>query len=143
MNDSSARILVIEDSLIQVRLIEALLNQHGDGEFTLECADTLKAGLRLLVRGGIDVVLLDLTLPHRSRESTVGGSPSLPTPFHSERYWLKLDNKRCIGSWLIVIMPPCGWFKSSVIQTQRETSSTKPTPVVSSRSSNFPCCMPI
>ena len=67
MIDSSARILVIEDSLIQVRLVEALLNQHGDGEFTLECADTLKAGLRLLVRGGIDVVLLDLTLPHRSR----------------------------------------------------------------------------
>ena len=63
MIDSSARILLIEDSLIQVRLIEALLNQHGDGEFTLECADTLKAGLRLLVRGGIDVVLLDLMLP--------------------------------------------------------------------------------
>ncbi len=63
MTHSHARVLLIEDNLFQVRVIDGLLKALGGSDFSLECADTLKSGLQLLARGGIDVVLLDLMLP--------------------------------------------------------------------------------
>ena len=63
MSDSCIRVLLIEDNPIQVRVIGGFLKEYGGTKFSLECAETLKSGLQLLTRGGIDVVLLDLMLP--------------------------------------------------------------------------------
>lgn len=52
-------VLLIEDSRLQARLVRALIA----GELEMEWADRLSAGLRRIAEGGIDAVLLDLTLP--------------------------------------------------------------------------------
>jgi signal transduction histidine kinase len=55
-----ATVLVIEDSPDQARLMEIILGNEG---FNVELAGWLKTGLERLAAGGIDVVLLDLSLP--------------------------------------------------------------------------------
>src|SRR5947209_9375534 len=56
----SHRVLLIEDSTTQAHLFTSLLQSSG---FQVEQADCLAAGLRRLSAGGINAVLLDLTLP--------------------------------------------------------------------------------
>ena len=63
MEMSSVRVLLLEDSRVQTRLIQELLSRQDGGAFCLECADCLTTGLHRLAIGGIDVVLLDLLLP--------------------------------------------------------------------------------
>jgi glutamate dehydrogenase (NAD(P)+) len=76
-----ARILVIEDSPTQAVLFASILETAG---FQVEQAGRLSAGLERLAAGGIDAVLLDLTLPdsegletfYRVRSQTQG--PAIP-----------------------------------------------------------------
>lgn len=63
MGEVPIRVLLMEDNLIQRRLIEGLLAKLADGMFALDCAEHLTAGMERLAIGGIDVVLLDLMLP--------------------------------------------------------------------------------
>ena len=63
MDSSPIRVLLIEDSLVQVALIRNMLKQSFNSDFSLECCDRLSTGLERLAKGAIDVVLLDLILP--------------------------------------------------------------------------------
>jgi len=55
--------LLIEDNPGDTRLIREMLAEIEPSDFEMEWADSLRGGLRRLSRGGIDVILLDLTLP--------------------------------------------------------------------------------
>ncbi len=57
------RVLLIEDNPGDTRLIKEMFTVVGSGSFQLECADRLSTGLERLAKGGIDLVLLDLSLP--------------------------------------------------------------------------------
>jgi len=55
--------LLIEDNPGDTRLIRERLNEITAAPTCLLCADRLSSGLELLSKGGVDVVLLDLSLP--------------------------------------------------------------------------------
>ena len=61
--ESSIHVLLIEDNPIDARLIEGLLQHSKKPTYALSKAGRLSEGLTQLAQGGIDVVLLDLTLP--------------------------------------------------------------------------------
>ena len=63
MYDQPVNVLLIEDNPGDARLIRELLAEMNSGQFSVECAGQLDEGLDRLARGGIDVVLLDLSLP--------------------------------------------------------------------------------
>lgn len=63
MSDKHTKVLLIEDNPGDVRLIQEILVMKSQAEYQLECADRLSTGLEHLVKGEIDVVLLDLSLP--------------------------------------------------------------------------------
>jgi PAS domain S-box-containing protein/putative nucleotidyltransferase with HDIG domain len=63
MNDRPTTVLLIEDNPGDARLIQEMLAEGGGDRFKLKCATHLSAGLERLVKGGIDIVLLDLGLP--------------------------------------------------------------------------------
>lgn len=75
-------ILVIEDSTADFRLIEVYLGQAEDLSFHIERAACLSDGLERLSRGGIHLVLLDLTLPDSSGletfQKTYSHAPNVP-----------------------------------------------------------------
>src|SRR5947209_7758001 len=56
-------VLLIEDNRGDVRLIREYLAEVEGMSFHLETVDRFAAGLQRLARGGVDVVLLDLSLP--------------------------------------------------------------------------------
>jgi signal transduction histidine kinase len=56
-------VLLIEDNEGDARLIQEMLRDASGASFRLECAERLTTGLERLARGGIEVVLLDLSLP--------------------------------------------------------------------------------
>jgi signal transduction histidine kinase len=56
-------VLLIEDNPGDVRLIREMLADARSGRFRLEAAEQLTPGLERLAQGGVDVVLLDLSLP--------------------------------------------------------------------------------
>jgi signal transduction histidine kinase len=56
-------VLLIEDNPGDARLIEEMLRRAQRVPVRLECAEGLASGLELLARGGLDLVLLDLSLP--------------------------------------------------------------------------------
>ena len=56
-------LLLIEDDDTYALLVREHLEQYRPGMFDLQHVVRLAAGLERLVRGGVDVVLLDLTLP--------------------------------------------------------------------------------
>ena len=56
-------VLQIEDSRLVVELTRSMLNEAKAGSFVLDAVETLAEGIKRLTRGGIDVILLDLTLP--------------------------------------------------------------------------------
>jgi Flp pilus assembly CpaE family ATPase len=62
MSKKPLTVLLIEDSPAYAELVQVWLSSK-DGAFVLNWADSLKAGLNRLSRGGIDVILLDLGLP--------------------------------------------------------------------------------
>lgn len=57
------RVLLIEDDPGDIRLIQEFLLKEGFSHYTLECVDYLQKALARLRTGGIDVILLDLSLP--------------------------------------------------------------------------------
>jgi phosphoserine phosphatase RsbU/P len=57
------KVLLIEDNPLDVRLIAIMLRDSGGGLVQLENVERLDAGLARLEKGGIDVVLVDLSLP--------------------------------------------------------------------------------
>ncbi|MEE8382261.1 MAG: response regulator, partial [Thermodesulfobacteriota bacterium] len=65
MDDKPIKILLIEDSLFSIRHIQNMLAEAKGGQLDVElkCADRLSVGLEHLAENGVDVVLLDLTLP--------------------------------------------------------------------------------
>ena len=56
-------ILLIEDNENDVEIIRHSFSESSEETWTLHWVNTLHAGLALLENGGIDVVLLDLSLP--------------------------------------------------------------------------------
>ncbi|MCS6977050.1 MAG: response regulator [Gemmatales bacterium] len=63
MSAKPIRVLLIEDNPGDAHLIRILLEEVENATFEVERADRLTTGLERLGRGGIDVVLLDLSLP--------------------------------------------------------------------------------
>jgi two-component system cell cycle response regulator len=60
------KVLVIEDNPGDAKLLEHLLTEASTGTFDVECADRLSTGIERLAEGGIDIVMLDLSLPDSS-----------------------------------------------------------------------------
>lgn len=69
-DDPRIRILLVEDNPGDARLIREALVDLNDQAFVLEHVDQLAKGLARLAQGGVDVMLLDLTLPDSSRPDT-------------------------------------------------------------------------
>ncbi|MBS1230831.1 MAG: putative signal transduction protein containing a rane domain, an and a domain [Proteobacteria bacterium] len=63
MIDLPISVLIVEDDAADVRLIKDALAGTGSSPFLLDWVTHLSAALERLAGGGIDVVLLDLTLP--------------------------------------------------------------------------------
>ena len=61
--DSPINVLLIEDNPGDARLIRELLSEAREISCCLQCADRLSSGIRQIADGGVDVVLLDLSLP--------------------------------------------------------------------------------
>jgi PAS domain S-box-containing protein len=57
------RILLIEDDRDYSQLIQIMLSKETDPAFDVKCTELLQTGLERLAKGGIDLVLLDLSLP--------------------------------------------------------------------------------
>ena len=76
-------VLIIEDYPAEARLMrEMLAEAPGEVSFEIECADRLSTGLDRLRKGGIDAVLLDLSLPDSWGVATVEkalmAAPTIP-----------------------------------------------------------------
>lgn len=63
MDDEHVRVLLIEDEPADARLIREVLAEVNGATFDIEWVDCVSAGQKRLSAGGIDVVLLDLSLP--------------------------------------------------------------------------------
>jgi len=63
METKNYNILLIEDNPGDVRLIQEMLKEIKGVNFNFQHAGRLSEGLEILIRNGIDVVLLDLSLP--------------------------------------------------------------------------------
>ncbi len=55
--------LLIEDNPADARMIREVLREESSTRFNVEQSDRLDTGLERLAKGGIDVILLDLSLP--------------------------------------------------------------------------------
>ncbi len=76
------RVLLIEDNRGDARLLRELLSEAGNTRFRVEHAMDLAAGLERIEAGGIDIVLLDLSLPDSNGADTFrrahARAPQLP-----------------------------------------------------------------
>lgn len=76
------KILLIEDSAADVRLISEMLGEVGVSAFDLEWADSISQGLKRLSEEPFDALLLDLCLPDSygmgTLERIVAGVPEIP-----------------------------------------------------------------
>jgi diguanylate cyclase (GGDEF)-like protein len=61
--EASIKVLLVEDNEADADLIRKFLSDHSKISFALECADTLAGALARLAKGGVDVALVDLSLP--------------------------------------------------------------------------------
>ena len=61
--DQCIKVLVIEDNSDYAYLLGEMLAEIGDARFQVEYADRLSAGIERLTGGGINIVILDLSLP--------------------------------------------------------------------------------
>lgn len=72
MKDAPTHILLVEDNAGDARLLRELLAETGLLHCTLTHVDRLSAGLDCVRKGGIDIVLLDLSLPDSHGFDTLG-----------------------------------------------------------------------
>lgn len=63
MNVPIFRVLLIEDSPVDARLIEIVLSDAKNADFEIVRAERLSKGMETLAQGVFDLVLLDLSLP--------------------------------------------------------------------------------
>jgi two-component system, sensor histidine kinase and response regulator len=63
MSQKEVQVLLIEDNPVDARMVNAMLAESGTLKYKLECVDRLSTGVERLNQGGVDVVLLDLSLP--------------------------------------------------------------------------------
>ena len=63
MGDKAIKVLMIDDNPAAISLMRYLLEDAKDVTVTLEHASRLESGIERLMKGGIDVVLLDILLP--------------------------------------------------------------------------------
>jgi diguanylate cyclase (GGDEF)-like protein/PAS domain S-box-containing protein len=63
MNDAPTTVLLVENDAAEARLIQKALAGTGDGPFRVEWVTRLSDALERLGKGGIELILLDLTLP--------------------------------------------------------------------------------
>jgi len=63
MTDAQTTLLLVEDDLADAKLIQDALSGTGDHSFRVEWVTRLSDALNRLDKGGVEVVLLDLTLP--------------------------------------------------------------------------------
>jgi DNA-binding response OmpR family regulator len=63
LNEKTTIVLLIEDNPADARLILEALSAEIDTPFRVEWVTQLSAGLERLSREGVDVVMLDLSLP--------------------------------------------------------------------------------
>jgi PAS domain S-box-containing protein len=70
MDIKTIKLLLIEDNPDDAQLLRLALNKAAGVRFQLEVATNLKEGLGRLAQGGIEVILLDLTLPETSGMDT-------------------------------------------------------------------------
>ena len=82
MHETEIQVLLVEDNDGDARLVRTYLHKAEHLRFSLERADRLGKGLERLQQGGIDVVLLDLTLPDsqgiETFERAVVAAPDVP-----------------------------------------------------------------
>ena len=82
MKEAKIQVLLVEDNPGDARLVDTYLRRSEHPQFNLEEVDRLEKGLERLQEGGIDIVLLDLTLPDcqgiETFERTVGEAPQVP-----------------------------------------------------------------
>ena len=82
MNLDDIRILLVEDSPLDARLLRQTVRESTAGALHLEHAETLHSALRSLSEGQFDVILLDLSLPDANGLETVaavhGHVPKIP-----------------------------------------------------------------
>ena len=73
MSTGPIRVLLIEDNPEDARLMEQAFAKakEGDTVFELTHADRLATGLQRLAQGGVDLILLDLTLPDSKELDTL------------------------------------------------------------------------
>jgi diguanylate cyclase (GGDEF)-like protein/PAS domain S-box-containing protein len=64
------RILILTDNASDTSILKEVLGNARDGPFELECVTQLAAGLKRLCLGGIDAILVDLSLPDSSGIAT-------------------------------------------------------------------------
>ena len=64
MNDNKIDVLLIEDSIVDAKLVQTMLNKAS--MFEVERVDRLSAGIEHLEKRRSDIILLDLTLPDSS-----------------------------------------------------------------------------
>ena len=90
-SNTRLRVLLIEDNPGDARLMREYLADPAGATFQLEHRPTLAAGLECLAQGGIDLVLLDLSLPDMTgievlralRDAGGGHAHSLPVVLFS------------------------------------------------------------
>lgn len=70
IDDKHTKVLLIEDNPGDTRLIRQMLAKVRTASFDLKWAGRLSTGLEQLATGGIDVVLLDLSLPDSQEFNT-------------------------------------------------------------------------
>ncbi|MEW6305103.1 MAG: PAS domain S-box protein [Verrucomicrobiota bacterium] len=82
MNNAAVNVLLVEDNLGDARLLREALAEAGAERFRLAHVDRLSEALNVLAQGGVDVVLLDLSLPDEQGLRTVtrtrAAAPNVP-----------------------------------------------------------------
>lgn len=81
--EQAIKVLIIEDDPDDALLTREMLDESGNVLFDYITAERLSDGLECLAQGGVDFILLDLSLPdsqgletlHRVRERAAGGLP--------------------------------------------------------------------
>jgi len=72
MTTKTSKVLLIEDDPADAQLIMEILREEPENAMEILHVSNLAQGLKTLARGGIDIVLLDLTLPDSSGHNTFG-----------------------------------------------------------------------